>query len=78
MRYKRVMRDVPGRTFFTPAEMINAQTASPALHGLDVKPVREWCEDQFGKPDGARYAWNGAIIWFTNEVDALAFMMRWG
>lgn len=46
-----------------------------------MKPVEEWCEENFGQNtvDRRNARWVGSLgfVYFRDEVDAAAFRLRW-
>ncbi|RYF05918.1 MAG: hypothetical protein EOO77_27730 [Oxalobacteraceae bacterium] len=42
-----------------------------------VEAAAVWCLEQFGPPDGIRWAIPGWSIEFSSPIDATAFRLRW-
>ncbi|RYD65804.1 MAG: hypothetical protein EOP83_06540 [Verrucomicrobiaceae bacterium] len=40
-------------------------------------PALEWCEEQFGRGQSARWFYTVGLIHFYSQTDAAAFKLRW-
>lgn len=79
MKYeKKLVWEVPGKRIRSGTDKLNRCYVVIELYTDAAKDeMHKWLYLHCGEGDGCRWAALGNTIWFDNEADRTAFLLRW-